>query len=327
MRKTVNESLSILIENWIGNPLDEEGRYKNLHGKSEQTFKDVFKWQLTKNPFKKQKKNQRTNVEVIKAKDFLLDKQDGFIWLGHATFLFTLNGKNIVVDPVLGKIGPLKRYTELPCSVSDLVNIDIILLSHNHRDHLDEKSIKQLCNPNPKAVIYTTLGISELLRNWSIKNEITEAGWFQQYEEIAGITISLLPSKHWSRRGLFDLNEMLWGSFMIQTETHCLYFAGDSGIDNHFSQIEKLFPKIDFAFIGIGAYEPNWFMHDSHTNPAEAVECNQMLKAQKLFPMHYGTFDLSDEPIFSPKEDLQYIVEKEKLDSVVFGSIGEKVFL
>ena len=114
---------------------------------------------------------------------------------------------------------------------------------------------------------------------------------------------------------------------MIQTETHCLYFAGDSGIDNHFSQIGKLFPKIDYAFIGIGAYEPNWFMRDSHTNPAEAVECNRMLKAKKLFPMHYGTFDLSDEPIFSPKEDLQHIVEKEKFGNVVFGSIGEKVFL
>ena len=327
MRKILNENLPVLVEHWAGNPLDGDGRYKNLHEKSEKTYKDLFKWQLDKNVFKNQKKNQRTNVEVIKTNDFLHDKQDGFTWLGHATFVFTLNEKNIIIDPLFGNIGPLKRYTELPCTPEDLVEIDIILLSHNHRDHLDEKSIKQLCNRNPKAVIYTTLGISELLRNWSIKNEIIEAGWYQQYEEIAGITISLLPSKHWSRRGLFDLNEMLWGGFMIQTANHCLYFAGDSGIDAHFSQIGKLFPEIDYAFIGIGAYEPNWFMRDSHTNPAEALECLNMLKARILFPMHYGTFDLSDEPIFLPKENLQKIASEEKLDNVLFGTIGKKVLL
>ncbi|MET4083379.1 L-ascorbate metabolism protein UlaG (beta-lactamase superfamily) [Pedobacter sp. UYP30] len=327
MRKILNENLPILTENWEGNPLDAEGRYKNLHGKSEKTYKDLFKWQLSKNPFRKHKKNQKTNVEVLKNSDFLSDKRNGFTWLGHATFVFTLNEKNIIIDPVFGKIGPLKRYTEFPCSPTDLIYIDIILLSHNHRDHLDEKSIKQLCNRNPQAVIYTTLGISKLLRNWSIKNEIIEAGWYQQFKEIAGINISLVPSKHWSRRGLFDLNEMLWGGFMIQAANHCLYFAGDSGIDDHFTQIGKLFPKIDYAFIGIGAYEPNWFMRDSHTNPAEAVECQRMLKASKLFPMHYGTFDLSDEPIFLPKEALQDIMNKEELANIIFGTIGKKVLL
>lgn len=327
MRKTFNKNLPFIIENWPGNPLDEESRYKNINGKSEKSFGDLLNWKLSENPFKSLKKNQETNVEVLKNIDFLNDEKHGFTWLGHTTFLFSLNGKKIITDPVFGKIGPLKRFTELPCNVADLKKIDIILLSHNHRDHLDKKSITTLCKQNPDAIIYTTLGIEKLLRNWSIKNETVEAGWFQKFPEIADLNITLLPSKHWNRRGLLDLNEMVWGSFMIQNKNHCLYFGSDSGIDDHFSQIGDLFPKIDFAFIGIGAYEPNDFMHSAHSSPSEALKIKEMLQAKKLFPMHYGTFDLSNEPIFYPKEQLQEILKKQNLQGVVFGTIGQKIFI
>ncbi len=323
-RKAYNGDLPFVVSNWNGNAMDHKKRYVNLNEASEKGFKYVFTWKMKGNEFKDEKKKQYTNVEVVKNNDFIDDKRDGFTWLGHATFFFTLDNINIIVDPVLNKVGPLKRHTALPCDIDQLKGIDLILLSHNHRDHLDKKSFKIICDQNEKAVIYTGLEIGTLLRKWGIKNEIVEAGWYQQYPLIDKLQLTYLPSKHWNRRGLTDLNEMLWGSFMIESSKHTLYFGADSGIDSHFAQIGELFPKIDYAFIGIGAYEPNWFMRPSHTNPKEALEAFHMLGAKKMVPMHYGTFDLSDEPLNAPKETLIELLEKNDKEKVLFLKIGEK---
>lgn len=327
MRETSNKDLNFIKKNWDGNPLDSSGRFKNLNGRSERTYLEVLKWQFAKNPFKKKKLNQKSNVEVETDKRFLSDDDNGFTWLGHATFYYTLNKKNIITDPVLGSVGPIKRYTDLPCSSLDLDNIHIILISHNHRDHLDKSSIRQLCKQNPSAVIYTALGIKNLLRKWSIKNKIIEAGWYQKYPELENINISFLPAKHWNRRWLFDLNTMLWGSFMIQYKEHHIYFGADSGIDDHFEEIGKIFPRIDYSMLGIGAYEPNWFMKTAHTGPKDALESHKMLGAKYLFPMHYGTFDLSDEAIFTPKNKIEDLIKNKNLNGIILGKIGEKVYL
>ncbi len=323
-RKAYNGDLPFVIKNWNGNPMEHKNRYVNLNGASEKGYKEVLAWKVKGNEFKVEKKKQHTNVEVVKGNDFIFDKNDGFTWLGHATFFFTLDGRNIIVDPVLDKVGPLKRHTALPCGTGDLKSIDIILLSHNHRDHLDKKSFKLICKQNENAIIYTGLEIGGLIKKWGIKNDIVEAGWYQQYPLMHTIQITYLPSKHWCRRGLTDLNEMLWGSFMIECKNHTLYFGADSGIDEHFTEIGDLFSKIDYAFIGIGAYEPNWFMRPSHTNPKEALEAMSMLKAKKMVPMHYGTFDLSDEPLNAPKETLMELLEKSDQNKVLFLKIGEK---
>jgi L-ascorbate metabolism protein UlaG (beta-lactamase superfamily) len=324
LRKAYNGELPFVISQWNGNPMDHKHRYINLNGASEKGYRDVLAWKSKGNEFKVEKKKQYTNVEVIKSNEFIYDNNDGFTWLGHATFFFTLDGRNIIVDPVLDKVGPLKRHTPLPCDEQELKGIDIILLSHNHRDHLDKKSFKLICKQNENAVIYTGLEIGDLLKKWGVRNEIIEAGWYQQYPIYHGLTFTYLPAKHWNRRGLTDLNEMLWGSFMIQSSRHTLYFGADSGIDTHFSQIGALFPNIDYAFIGIGAYEPNWFMRPSHTNPKEALEAIQMLNAKKLIPMHYGTFDLSDEPLNAPKETLLELTKNKNEEEVLFLKIGEK---
>jgi L-ascorbate metabolism protein UlaG (beta-lactamase superfamily) len=326
-RKAYNGDLPFVVSHWNGNPMDHKNRYVNLNEASEKGFKHVFAWKMKGNEFKVDKKKQYTNVEVVKNDEFIQDKSDGFTWLGHATFFFTLDGKKIIVDPVLQKVGPLKRHTPLPCDANELKGIDLILLSHNHRDHLDKKSFKLICKQNPKAIIYTGLEIGGLLKKWGLKNDIVEAGWYQKYPPIDQLQITYLPSKHWNRRGLTDLNEMLWGSFMIESSKHTLYFGADSGIDHHFTQIGALFPRIDYAFIGIGAYEPNWFMRPSHTNPKEALEAFQMLNAKKMVPMHYGTFDLSDEPLNAPKETLMDLLEKSDKEKVLFLKIGEKLLI
>jgi L-ascorbate metabolism protein UlaG (beta-lactamase superfamily) len=283
--------------------------------------------QVGKKEFTKEKKDQKTNVEVEKDGDFLKDKKDGFTWLGHATFYFTLNKKNFIIDPVLFNVGPIKRFTKLPCKEEKIDDLDFILLSHNHRDHMDKKSMQLLCKINPKAIIYTGLEIGKLLRKWNIKNEIVEAGWYQQYPSFKDIHITYLPAKHWNRRALRDLNEMLWGSFMIEYEGKHFYFGADSGLGIHFEYIGQLYPNIDYAFIGIGAYEPNWFMRTAHTNPEDALEALNMLGAEKFIPMHFGTFDLSDEPIYLPKETLQKVASKKEKDKIISINIGEKYFI
>lgn len=310
MRKTHNPDLQFTKKDWSGNKLDSKNRYKNLDGHSARGLGDVMKWKLfQKNKYDAQRKGQKTNVEVFKNSNFLDTQVDGVTWLGHATFLITVGGKRIITDPILYDIWPLKRWTELPCAIEDLVDIDCILLSHNHRDHADKKSMKKITQQNPDAIIFTGLEIGGLLKRWDVKNEIVEAGWFQKYPSIDDIVdVTYLPAKHWNRRFLHDLNQMLWGSFMIEMGEKTIYFGADSGLDNHFEVIGQMY-DIDVAIIGIGAYEPIWFMHPSHTSPADALVAKENLGAKYMIPMHYGTFDLSDEPIFNPKEALLKLSE------------------
>ena len=321
MRKTHNKNLPFIKDDWDGNPLDEQNRYRNLDGPSERGFKDLIKWQTGKNKYDSEKKSQATNVKVIKDKEFLNTTVDNFTWLGHASFMFRIGGVKIITDPVLYKIWPLKRFTELPCTPDELVDIDIILLSHNHRDHADKKSMVKITKQNPNAVIYTGLGIEELLRGWGIKNEIVEAGWFQEYPMFNDILkIQYLPAKHWNRRMLVDLNQMLWGSFMLHFDNLTIYFGADSGLGSHFKDIGNLF-DIDLAILGIGAYEPIWFMNPSHTSPKDALQAKEELKAKYMVPMHYGTFDLSDEPIYNPKTELQKLIGDRQ--DVIIPDVGE----
>jgi len=321
LRKTHNKDLQFIKEDWNGNPLDDNHRYQNLDNPSHRSFGEVLKWKIGKNKYANDKKGQEPNVKVIKDGAFLHTKQDHFTWLGHATFLFHLGGTNIITDPVLYDIWPLKRFTDLPCAPEELNNIDVILLSHNHRDHADKKSMCHVTQLNPDAIIYTGLEIAQLLRSWGVKNHIVEAGWYQEYPMINdAIKIQYLPAKHWNRRMLFDLNQMLWGSFMIHFSGKSFYFGGDSGLGPHFNEIGSMF-DIDLAFLGIGAYEPVWFMHPSHTSPKDALQAMAALGANKMVPMHYATFDLSDEPIFNPKSELLKLTRDR--DDVVIPDIGE----
>ena len=301
---TTNPSLKIIKPGWKENPLGKDGKYINLDGPSEKSFADLLKWQLSKNPYSRAKKYQKTNVDTYTNELFLHTFREGITWLGHASFFFQLDGYRIIVDPVFYDVGPVKRFTPFPCLPEDILAIDYILISHNHRDHLDEKSLRLLCENNPKAIILTGLQIGALIKEWDIKNEIIEAGWYQQYFSEKFLSISYLPAKHWNRRYLRDLNTMLWGSFIFKTPNITIYYGADSGLGIHFDEIAALFPEIDIAIIGIGAYEPIWFMHPSHTSPADAINVGRQLKVNHLIPMHYGTFDLGNEPIFYPKSQI-----------------------
>jgi L-ascorbate metabolism protein UlaG (beta-lactamase superfamily) len=322
---THNSSLPFIKENWAGNLLNKKQQYINLDGPSERSFAELLKWQTEKNPFKPLKRNQQTNIDVSINQHITTNREDGIVWLGHASFLFTLGRKHFIVDPVLYNVGPLKRFTPLPCDAAALKQIDFILLSHNHRDHADKRSMMELCALNPSAVILTGLNIAPLLRSWRIRNPIIEAGWYQQYQLETDVQVSYLPAKHWNRRGLHDMNDMLWGSFMLQSPTQTIYFGADSGLGINYPEIAQLFPNIDVAILGIGAYKPEWFMNTAHTSPADALVAFEQLNAKQLIPMHHGTFDLSDEPVFYPKLDLMLLQEQHNITAVQHLSIGHKM--
>jgi L-ascorbate metabolism protein UlaG (beta-lactamase superfamily) len=302
---THNPAYPIVKPGWSGNPLDEKHRYRNLNGKSERSYGEVLRWQLAAKPQKAEKQADTWRVPVRRADDFLRQKTDGLVWLGHCTFLIRLGGYLLLTDPVLGSLGPVRRRAELPLDPATLREIDYILLSHNHRDHADARSLDYLLRRNPGAAVLTGLGNGRLVERWSPNPLVEEAGWWQRFETERDLEIVYLPAMHWARRGLFDLNDMLWGSFIIRAAGKTIYFGADSGYDEHYRQIGELFPQPDVCLLGIGAYSPKWFMQPSHKHPEEAVQAFHDLGGRTLVPMHYGTFDLSDEPPGEPLRELR----------------------
>ncbi len=297
-----NDSLPTIKTDWQGTPVDEKNRFVNAEFPFLPKIADILKWQLSAKPQKAEKQSDAFRLEVKDPTEFLQSNRDGILWLGHAGFFIRLNGVNILTDPVFGDPPLISSLVEVPSPIDKLPEIDFVLISHDHRDHCDETTIKQITQKFPDATILAGLRMDELLKDWkSPKTEIKTAGWFQQFSlKIDKIKISFLPSRHWSKRGLFDTNWRLWGSFIIQAAGKTIYFGGDSGYDSHYKQLSELFPKIDFFIVGIGAYSPRWFMKANHNSPEEAFRGFVDSKADFLIPMHFGRFDLSDEPSSEP---------------------------
>ncbi|WP_236705005.1 MBL fold metallo-hydrolase [Hymenobacter sp. AT01-02] len=221
-----------------------------------------------------------------------------------------MSGKLLLTDPVLFSSLGLRRRHALPCRLEDLTGIDYLLLSHGHRDHLDEKSVQLVARQNPLLRAFGPLGMAGLVRGMAKLLPVQEAGWWQQFDLGADAPFELfyLPASHWHRRGLFDLNTVLWGSFLLRLpDGRTIYFAGDTSMADHFEQIEKQFGPLDVVLMPIGAYKPAFMMSQSHVNPHEAAKAVNILRAGHIVPMHYGTFDLSDEPASEPLRELHLV--------------------
>ena len=238
--------------------------------------------------------------------EFLASERDGILWLGHASYFIRLNGVNILTDPIFGNPPLVSRFVEVPSPLEKLAAVDYILLSHDHRDHTDETTLRAVTKKFPDATILAGLRMDDILNEWKTpSNRLMTAGWYQEFRTGNDrVKFFFLPVRHWSRRGFLDTNYRLWGGFIIQSDKATIYFAGDSGYGRHYRETAELFPKIDYFLIGIGAYEPRWFMEPNHNTPAEALRAFQDAGARVLIPMHYGTFDLSDEPPSWPLKTL-----------------------
>lgn len=300
-----NDSLQTIRADWRGTPIDQRGRFINDEFPFLPKTRDLLKWKLGTNRFAGDKAKDTGRLDVLDPDGFLSSDKDGLIWLGHATFLIRLDGTAIITDPVFGSLPLVDRYVEVRSPLEKIRKIDYVLLSHDHRDHADEASVRSIMERFPNAIILAGIGSEELLNSWaSGTGRNNTAGWFQRFETTGPVEIHFVPVRHWARRGIFDTNRRLWGGFVIKGRNTSIYFGGDSGYGRHYQETGELFPLIDVALIGIGAYEPRWFMEPNHNSPADVIKAFRDLGARTLVPMHYGTFDLSDEP---PSQPLQFL--------------------
>ena len=220
-------------------------------------------------------------------------------WIGHASFLVQIEGVNVLIDPVFSpRVGAFyPRYGDVGLEVAELPRIDLIVVTHNHYDHLDVPSIDALLCEIPVVV-------PRGLREWFLRrgfDGVFELSWWES-KTVAALDVTLVPARHWSRRGIADANQTLWGGFAIVKDDTQVYHAGDTGWFETFAEIGERFPSLQVAMLPIGSYLPTWFMEPSHMNPEQAGEAFLTLGASTLIPMHWGAFQLTDEPISEPIE-------------------------
>lgn len=258
------------------------------------------------------------------------DRDLQFSWLGHTTFLIKLNDKVILTDPIFsqraGSFGWLspKRYSETIDSTDLLPFIDIVLITHNHPDHLDEDSIKSIA-PKTKYFI-APLAVGELLEEWGVpKKKITELDWWQS-KSIGNLTITATPAKHTSERGLTDKNKTLWVSYSIQNLNHNLYLSGDSGWHEGLYEIGQRLGPFDVTFFEIGAYSNLKGQMEVHYNPEQAIKAHQAVKGVLIIPSGWATFDLGLFPWYEPIERFVLAANQAEVDFIT-PKIGEVINL
>lgn len=225
-------------------------------------------------------------------------------FIGHSTFLLRLPGLTILTDPVFSDrcspsqfVGP-KRVRAPGLALSHLPHIDLILLSHNHYDHMDLISLRQLRARFPKLAIVTMLGNAAYLRKKGIPGAV-ELDWWQSHRHGESL-ITATPARHFGARTLNDRNTTLWGGLFLEHQGQKIYFAGDTGATKFFKAIHTRLGAPDLALLPIGAYEPRAWMSAVHINPEEAVQAFLDLKAKRAIGMHFGTFQLTAEAIDAP---------------------------
>jgi L-ascorbate metabolism protein UlaG (beta-lactamase superfamily) len=221
------------------------------------------------------------------------------MWLGHASFLGSLGGDRFLIDPVFSNhVGWLyRRYLPPALACDQLPEVAAVMITHNHYDHLDAEALRALAKDIP---IVVPEGLGAWMRRRGHRR-VVELRWWQQ-TSIARLRITLVPACHWSRRGVVDTNRTLWGGYVVEGKGASIYHAGDTAAANGFGEIARRFPSLDAALLPIGGYEPGWFMERYHLTPEQAGEAFLAVDAQRLVPMHWGTFQLTDEPLSEPAE-------------------------
>jgi len=240
------------------------------------------------------------------------------IWFGHASVLVEIDGLRIFTDPVFsGKVSPFQdigpvRFFNPPMALVDLPPIDAVVISHDHYDHLDMKTIKFLASRG--TVFFVPLGIGAHLEKWGVRpQKIVELDWWQS-GHIGSVEFVCTPAVHYSGRGPLSRNSTLWSSWVVVGPHHRFFHSGDSGFSGHFQEIGNRFGPLDLTLIKIGAYD--WTWEGIHMNPEKAVAAHQALRGRRMLPIHWGTFNLAihawDEPIRRAQDE----AIKEKVDLV-----------
>ncbi len=302
--------------------------FRNIWGPPrEESFWKAAGW-LVGHAFQ-QKDNRLPPVQPIDLSLLTLPPERVRItWIGHATTLLQTAAFTLLTDPVFGhRVSPLPfagptRQTPPALRLADLPPIDLVLLSHDHYDHLDVQSIRTLVQQHD-PLFFVPLGVGRLVRSLGA-TRVFELDWWQ-YVDLNGWRFHCTPAKHFSGRGLTNRDGTLWaGWYLAALDTdQTLYFAGDSGYADLFTTIRERLGAPEVALLPIGAYRPRWFMEGVHVDPSQAVQAFLDLQAQYFIPIHWGTFDLADEPLQEPPELLlQAATEQNVADRVHLLDIG-----
>jgi len=295
--------------------------FQNIYGRDERHgFPDFIKWRWQR--LWRNRPEPETYHFPLAQNDptFLRSNRDKITltWIGHATVLLQLEGKNILTDPVFSEraspvqwAGP-ERVIPPGIALEDLPAIDMVLISHDHYDALDKGTVLSLHQRQGGAdtVFLVPLGLKSWFADLGIHN-VVERDWWEQYRR-EGLVFTAAPVQHWSKRGFFSRNETLWAGWAVQSERFRFFFCGDSGYTPHFKEIGERLGPFDLAAIPIGAYEPRWFMRQHHINPQEALRVHQDIKAKRSIGIHWGTFILTDEPLDDPPKKLEAALKQGK---------------
>ncbi|MDO5608136.1 MAG: MBL fold metallo-hydrolase [Capnocytophaga sp.] len=234
---------------------------------------------------------------MLKKKDFAVEPSAyAFYWLGHSSAILELDGVRMLIDPVLENAAPfpgiVRRYTASPIKRGELPDIDAVLITHDHYDHLEMATIRSL--KNSKALFVCPLGLGARLYGWGIpKDRITELGWAET-AKIGPLQITSTPGVHYSGRGRSDRNKTLWTGYAIKGTQKNVFWSGDSGYGEHFKQIGEQYGPFDLACVEIDGWNPGW--PNTHLFPEEVISVCKDVNAKKLLPVHWGVFDLALHP-------------------------------
>ena len=249
-------------------------------------------------------------------------------WIGHATVLVQMRGVNILTDPIWSEraspfnfMGP-QRKVPPALSYAQLPHIDVVIISHNHYDHLDKETVLKLNEQQGGAPLFLVpLGIKKWMADIGITN-VQELGWWDK-TDVRGLAFNFVPVQHWSARSLNDRFQTLWGGWAVTTTDNAkmplsFFFAGDTGYSRDFEDIGKRFAPFDLALLPIGAYAPRWFMKAQHVDPGEAVKIHQNVQARRSIGIHWGTFELTDESLDEPPKALEQELKKANIPAADF---------
>lgn len=274
------------------------------------SWKKVFHWMMTSEPHPWPKKVENEFEDIPPARVTGPELRVSFV--GHSTVLIQTQGLNIVTDPVwTERIAPLqlgatKRVAKPGIAFERLPKIDLILISHNHYDHLNRKTV-QMITKRDHPLIITPLGNDTIIKSFDPSIKVRVLDWDQSLKVSDQVTIHLEPSQHWSGRGIFDVDKALWGAFVIETTGGNIYFAGDTGFEAFlFEKCRAKFGSFRLCLLPIGIYEPRWLMQYVHMNPQEALSAFKLLGEPNTIGIHYGTFRLADESYEAPLELLAF---------------------
>ncbi len=305
-----------------------QNHYENIGKVGDPSFFGLIKWKFTRD---KPVWPLLPEVKPIALKPNITKKitNDDLVvtYINHSTTLIQTAGENILTDPIwsthagpFGEFG-VKRSIYPGMEMEDLPDIDFILISHSHYDHLDIPTIEALVKKH-QPIIITGLGVARYIDYCQEKvGHCYELQWWENVKIVdSEVTFHFVPAYHWSSRYLFDKDTSLWGGFVISNNKDNLYFAGDTGFSDGeiFKKIKEKFGHFKLALLPIGAYKPNWFFSAMHTSPAEAVKIFKILDSSYAIPIHYDTFELTDDQYNDPLTDLKSALQSENVQESKF---------